>query len=357
MERLLVINPGSTSTKLAVYDGEDEYRSTAINHSTQSLAQFGDIVDQLDFRKEALLEWLAEIGVNLHSITAVVCRGGLLRPIPGGVYMVNEDMTEDLRSGRYGKHASNLGGLIGFSLGKQLGIPCYIVDPVVVDELQPVARVSGHPKINRISIFHALNHKAMARRAADQLGKPYAALKLIVVHLGGGISVGAHRYGHVVDVNNALHGEGPFSPERTGSLPTTALIHYFFSIGEAPEILLKHFVGRGGLVDHLGTNDLREVEGQIEAGGHEAEVVFRAMALQVCKEIGRASAVLHGDVDAVVLTGGMAYSKRLTSIIEEYISYLGPVIVLPGENELEALAQGALRVLRGLEKPRHYERV
>ena len=355
MERLLVINPGSTSTKLAIYDGEREYRSTTINHSAHTLAEFGDIMDQLDFRTAALLAWLSEIGVGVETITAIVCRGGLLRPIPGGVYAVNEAMTGDLRSGRYGKHASNLGGLIGFALGQRLGIPCYVVDPVVVDELQPEARVSGHPKISRVSIFHALNHKAMARRAADLLGKPYAALKLIVVHLGGGISVGAHRYGQVVDVNNALNGEGPFSPERSGTLPTTELIRFYFDSGATPEQLLKSFVGRGGLVDHLGTNDLREVEKQMASGSKRAEVVFRAMALQICKEIGRAAAVLHNDVDAIVLTGGMAYSRALTDLIMDHVEYIGQVMVLPGENELEALAQGALRVLRGLEKPLFYE--
>lgn len=355
MERLLVINPGSTSTKLAIYDGETEHRSTTLNHTAQILAQFGDIVDQLPFRQQALLSWLAEIEVSLESITAIVCRGGLLKPLPGGVYVVSEAMTEDLRSGRYGKHASNLGALMGFGLAKKLNIPCYIVDPVVVDELQPVARVSGHPKINRTSIFHALNQKAVARKAADLLGRPYAALKLIVVHMGGGISVGVHRYGQVVDVNNALHGEGPFSPERTGSLPITALIKYYFMKGEPPEKLLKRFVGQGGLVDLLGTNDLREVERQIERGCNRARVVCSALALQICKEIGRASAVLHNDVDAVVLTGGMAYSKRLTGTIEEHVRYMAPVLIFPGENELEVLAQGALRVLRGLEKPRYYE--
>jgi len=355
LERLLVINPGSTSTKLAVYDGEVEHCSTTINHPAQVLAQFPEIVDQLDFRQNALLTWLEEVGVDLNTITAIVCRGGLLRPIPSGVYVVNEAMTADLYSGRYGKHASNLGGLMGFRLAQRLNVPCYIVDPVVVDELQPMARVSGHPKINRISIFHALNHKATARRAADILGRPYAALKLVVVHLGGGISVGAHRYGQVVDVNNALNGEGPFSPERAGTLPTTALIDYYFRSGVTPEELLKQFVGRGGLVAHLGTNDLREVERMAAAGRADAEVVFRAMVLQICKEIGRAGAVLHNDVDAIVLTGGMAFSQQLTSMIEEHVRYIAPVIVLPGENEMEALAQGALRVIRGLEKPRCYE--
>ncbi|NLM38909.1 MAG: butyrate kinase [Firmicutes bacterium] len=356
MERLLVINPGSTSTKLAIYDGRELHASITINHSAADLAQFPDIVDQIDFRTEALLNWLSEIEVSLGSITAVVCRGGLLKPIPSGVYQVNEDMVADLRSGRYGKHASNLAGLIGFGIGQRLNIPCYIADPVVVDELQPVARVSGHPKISRISIFHALNHKATARRAAEQLGKPYAALKLIVVHMGGGISIGAHRYGHVIDVNNALNGEGPLSPERTGSLPATALVNYYFDEMASPHELMRRFVGRGGLVNHLGTNDLREVQKRMEAGDHQAKVVFRAMALQISKEIGRASAVLHDHVDAVVLTGGMAYSKALTDLIAEYVQFIAQVIVLPGENELEALAHAAIRVLRGIEKPRIYQR-
>lgn len=356
MERLLVINPGSTSTKLAIYDGRQLHASITLNHSAAELAKFADIVDQIDFRTEALLSWLNEIEVCLTSITAVVCRGGLLKPIPSGVYLVNEEMAADLRTGKYGKHASNLAGLIGFGIGQRLDIPCYIVDPVVVDELQPLARISGHPKISRISIFHALNHKAMARRAAEQLGKPYAALKLIVTHMGGGISVGAHRYGHVIDVNNALNGDGPLSPERTGSLPTTALINYYFDQKVPLDELLRRFVGRGGLVNHLGTNDLREVQKRMEQGDERAQVVFRAMALQIIKEIGRASAVLNDDVDAVILTGGMAYSRALTDLITEYVQFIAPVIVLPGENELEALAHAALRVLRGLEKPRIYQR-
>jgi butyrate kinase len=263
-------------------------------------------------------------------------------------------MVEELQAGRYGKHASNLAALIAFGLSKDLAIPAFIVDPVVVDELQAVARISGHPKIPRVSIFHALNQKAIAQQMADILGKPYVELNLIVAHLGGGISVGAHHQGRIVDVNQALSGEGPFSPERVGSLPTSGLVHYVFDHNKTKAELMREFVGRSGLVAHLGSNDSREIVKRMEQGDEKAIFYYDAMCYQIAKEIGRISTVLCGIVDQIVLTGGLAYSTELVTRVKERVSFIAPVTVIPGENELEALALGALRVLTGQEEARIY---
>lgn len=351
---ILVINPGSTSTKLAVYRGTAAIHTTSLHHSSDELAQFSDIVEQKDFREQVIVGWLASVGVELPALTAIVARGGLLAPIPGGTYRINELMVRHMAEGRYGKHASNFGALIAFDLSCRLGIPGFIVDPVVVDELEPVARISGHPQIQRISIFHALNQKANGKKAAELLGKPYEHLNLIVAHLGGGISVGAHRQGRVVDVNQALSGEGPFSPERVGSLPTRGLVDYYYNGNWTKAQLMKQFVGRSGLVAHLGTNDSREIVARMAQGDEQAHFYFQAMCYQIAKEIGRASAVLCGQVDQIILTGGLAYSPELVGEIKPRVEFIAPVLVLPGENELEALAWGALRVLRGEEKARDY---
>ncbi|MDI9439338.1 MAG: butyrate kinase [Bacillota bacterium] len=355
MEHLiLVVNPGSTSTKLAIYRNEVQIRTTSLHHSNQDLARFSDIVDQKEFRERVIVEWLEAEGVELSSLTAIVARGGLLAPIPGGTYRINELMVQDMAQGRYGKHASNLAGLIAYDLSKRLSIPGFIVDPVVVDELEPVARISGHPSLERISIFHALNQRANGRKAAALLGKPYEELNLIVAHLGGGISVGAHRKGRVVDVNNALSGEGPFSPERVGSLPTHALVNYFFEHGCTKAELMKEFVGRSGLVAHLGTNDSREIVARMQQGDEQAQFYFQAMAYQIAKEIGRISTVLCGIVDQIVLTGGLAHSPELVEEIRPRVEFIAPLLVLPGENELEALALGALQVLLGEASAKEY---
>ncbi len=351
---ILVINPGSTSTKLAVFKNELQTHSTSLHHSSHDLSGYTDIVDQRAFREDVTVRWLAQEGIALESLTAIVARGGLLAPIPGGTYRINDKMVEELAAGRYGKHASNLAALIAYGLSRPLGIPAFIVDPVVVDELQSVARISGNPQIERISIFHALNQRANAKKVAAQMGRPYEELNLIVAHLGGGISVGAHQRGRIVDVNQALSGEGPFSPERLGSVPTDALVHHVFDHGFTKAALMKEFVGRSGLVAHLGSNDSREIVARIQAGDEQARFYYDAMCYQIAKEIGRISAVLCGIVDQIVLTGGLAYSTELINRVTRSVEFIAPVTVMPGENELEALAFGALRVLTGNEEARDY---
>lgn len=353
--RLLIINPGSTSTKIAIYDNEKPVFEEVLRHSAEELAPYPTIYSQYQFRKDVILDTLSTKDINLTKLSAVVGRGGLLHPIPSGTYEVNEKMVEDLRMGLLGQHASNLGGILAREIASQLNISSFIVDPVVVDEMDDVARLSGMPGIDRICIFHALNQKAVARRAARDLGKAYEDVNLIVTHLGGGISVGAHRRGMVVDVNNALDGEGPFSPERAGGLPAEGLVKMCYSGKYSMDEIKKKLVGKGGLVAYLKTNDAREAEKMIEEGNKEAELVYRAMAYQIAKEIGNCAAVLCGDVDAVVLTGGIAYSKMLTGWIKERVEFISQVMIYPGEDEMSALAEGGLRVLRGEEKVKEYK--
>lgn len=352
--RLLVINPGSTSTKIGIFDNERAVFEKTLRHDTEEINQFETIIDQYEFRKSAILEALDEEAINISRLAAVVGRGGLLRPIEGGTYSVNEQMLEDLRNGFSGEHASNLGGIIAFEIAEQLNIPSFIVDPVVVDELQDVARLSGVPEIERKSIFHALNQKAVARRVAAQLNKKYEDLNLIVTHMGGGITVGVHKNGKVIDVNNGLHGEGPFSPERAGTVPVGDLVSMCFSGEYYAEEIMKKLVGQAGFVGYLGTNDAVKVEEMIEAGDKKAKLVYDAMAYQIAKEIGSASAVLCGEVDGIVLTGGMAYGKSFVKQITDHIKWIADVIVHPGENELQALAEGGLRVLRNEEDAKEY---
>ena len=351
---ILVINPGSTSTKLAIFKNDVQTHATSLSHSSQDLAGYSDIVEQKGFREEVILKWLEKEGIALESLTAIVARGGLLAPIQGGTYNINDTMIEQLAEGRYGKHASNLAALIAYGVSKPLGIPAFIVDPVVVDEMQSVARISGNPKIERICIFHALNQRASAKKVAAQMGKGYDELNLIVAHLGGGISVGAHQQGRIVDVNQALSGEGPLSPERVGSVPTNGLVHYFFDHDFTKSELLREFVGRSGLVAYLGSNDSREIVRRIQQGDEKAEFYYEAMCYQIAKEIGRISAVFCGIVDQIVLTGGLAYSTELVERVKQRVEFIAPVTVMPGENELEALALGALRVLTGDEEARDY---
>jgi butyrate kinase len=352
--RILVINPGSTSTKIGVFDNEISVLEKTIRHDAETINSFENIIDQYDFRKNTILETLHEEGINVSKLSAVCGRGGLLRPIEGGTYIVNEEMLHDLRIGYNGQHASNLGGILAYEIASGLNIPAFIVDPVVVDELDEIARVSGFPLIERKSIFHALNQKAVARRVAKQLGKKYSELNLIVVHMGGGITVGAHRNGRVVDVNNGLHGDGPFSPERAGTVPAGDLVKLCFSGDYYREEIMKKLVGQGGMVGYLGTNDAVQVEKMIEKGNEKAKLIYSAMAYQVAKEIGAASAVLSGRVDAIILTGGLAYGKNFVKEISSRINWIADVIVHPGENELQALTEGALRVLRGEEEAKVY---
>lgn len=352
--RMLVINPGSTSTKIGVFDNDISVLEKNIRHDAEKINSFANIIDQYEFRKTTILETLDREGMNISKLSAVCGRGGLLRPIEGGTYAVNDTMLADLRAGFSGQHASNLGGIIAYEIASGLNIPAYIVDPVVVDELEPIARISGFSLIERKSIFHALNQKAVARRVAKELGKKYSELNLIITHMGGGITVGVHKQGKVIDVNNGLHGDGPFSPERAGTVPAGDLVALCYSGQYYRDEVMKKLVGQGGLVGYLGTNDAVQVEKRIEAGDEVARLVYDAMAYQVAKEIGAASAVLTGKVDAIVLTGGLAYGKGFVKSITDRINWIADIIVHPGENELQALAEGALRVLRSEEKVNEY---
>ncbi|KXH87500.1 butyrate kinase [Sporosarcina sp. HYO08] len=352
--RILAINPGSTSTKIGVFEGKKLLMEKTLRHSSEEIARFSSIIDQHPFRKQTILETLEKEGINISKLSAVCGRGGLLRPIEGGTYAVNEAMLQDLKKGYAGQHASNLGGILANEIAKGLNIPAYIVDPVVVDELAPIARLSGVASIDRLSIFHALNQKAVARRFAKQIGKRYKELRLIVTHMGGGITIGAHEYGKVIDVNNGLHGDGPFSPERAGTVPAGALVDLSFSGDLYRDEVMKLLVGRGGLVGYLGTNDAVRVEKMIEQGNEEAKLVYDAMAYQIAKEIGSAAAVLKGQVDAIILTGGLAYGKEFIKNISNRIDWISDIIVYPGEDELQALAEGAIRVLSGEEDAKNY---
>lgn len=352
--RILVLNPGSTSTKIGVFDNERAVFERNIRHDREKLKMFPNIIDQYEFRKQTILEILDEESINISKIDAVCGRGGLLRPIEGGTYIVNELMLEDLKNGFAGQHASNLGGIIAFEIASGLNIPAYIVDPVVVDEMEEIAKISGLSAIKRRSIFHALNQKAVARRVASDFNKKYEDMNIIVTHMGGGITIGAHRKGRVIDVNNGLHGDGPFSPERAGSLPTGDLVSMCYSGEYLRDEMMKKLIGQGGLVGYLGTNDTIKVEEMVEEGNQKAILIYSAMAYQIAKEIGAASAVLKGNVDAIVLTGSLAYGKKIVRDIATYVDWIADVLVYPGENELQALAEGALRVLRDEEEAKNY---
>ena len=353
--KILTINPGSTSTKIAVFDNEDLVFEKTLRHSSEEIGKYEKVADQFEFRKQVIEEALKEGGVKTSELDAVVGRGGLLKPIKGGTYSVSAAMIEDLKVGVLGEHASNLGGIIAKQIGEEVNVPSYIVDPVVVDELEDVARISGMPEISRASVVHALNQKAIARRYAREINKKYEDINLIVAHMGGGVSVGAHKNGKIVDVANALDGEGPFSPERSGGLPVGALVKMCFSGKYTQDEIKKKIKGNGGLVAYLNTNDAREVEERIEAGDEKAKLVYEAMAYQISKEIGASAAVLKGDVKAILLTGGIAYSKMFTEMIADRVKFIADVKVYPGEDEMIALAQGGLRVLTGEEEAQVYD--
>lgn len=350
---IFAINPGSTSTKVAFFRGAEEIWNDVQRFDVETLRPFATVADQEDFRLEEIRKAMARHHVTENDLDAVVGRGGLIKPIPGGTYEVSDAMVETLRSQKYGAHASNLGAPLARRIAQ--GKPAFIVDPVVVDEMIPEARLSGMPQIERRSIFHALNQKAVGRRAAADLGKPYERANFVIAHLGGGISVGAHCQGRVIDVNNALDGDGPFSPERAGGLPAGDLARLCFSGAYDLTEVIKKMVGGGGMVAHLGTNDLREAQRAAEGGDPKATLVLGAMAYGVAKEIGSRAVALAGKVDAVILTGGLAYSEGFVRRIGERVSWIAPVKVYPGEDELQALAEGALRVLSGQEAPRVYE--
>ncbi len=355
-ELILAINPGSTSTKIAVFRSTKEIFLKNIKHSCNDLAGFKKITDQYEFRKAIILKELEEAGIKINQIVLVVGRGGLVKPIPSGVYEINEAMINDLKIGILGQHASNLGGLIAHDIANSLpSAKAYIADPVVVDELEPIARISGHPLLERISIFHALNQKAIARQHAKSISQHYEDLNLIIAHLGGGISVGAHFKGRVIDVNQALDGEGPFSPERSGTLPVGPLVKLCFSGKYTEEEIKKMITGKGGYVAYLGTNDAYEVEKRGRAGDEKAQLIQDAMAYQVAKEIGAMSTVLKGEVDAILLTGGIAYGKPFVETVSERVKHIAPIYVYPGEDEMRALAMNGLMVYNGEVEPRIYQ--
>lgn len=352
--KLLIINPGSTSTKIGVYSDEKEVLVETLRHSSDEIAKYDSIFEQKGFRKQVIMNILKENNIDVNSLDAIVGRGGMLRPIPGGTYEVTDKLLEDLKVGVSGQHASNLGGILAKEIANEVGIRAFIVDPVVVDELQDVARISGIPELPRRSIFHALNQKAVAKRYAKENGKRYNDLNLVVVHMGGGVSVAAHRDGLVVDVNNTLDGDGPFSPERAGSVPVGDLVKLCFSGKYTQAEIYSKIVGKGGYVAYLNTNDARDVLKAREEGDEYASLIFDAFIYQICKAIGEMSTVLNGKVDQIILTGGIAYSPVVVNAIKEKVQWISDVTVYPGEDELLALAQGAIRVINGEEDAREY---
>lgn len=353
---VLCINPGSTSTKIAVFQGARSLFHMNISHTEEEIGQYEKISDQFSFRKDAILKSLKDNNIDLDCIEAIMGRGGLIRPVPSGVFLVNDALKRDLQNSPIGEHASNLGGLIADDIAQSLpNAKAYIADPVVVDELEPIARISGNPKFQRISIYHALNQKAIAREFARIHSKKYEDFNLIVAHMGGGITVGAHKRGRVVDVNQGLDGEGPFSPERSGTLPVGQLVNACYSGKYQKGEMRKMIVGKGGLVSYFGTNNARKIEQMALAGEEQPKLVYEAMAYQVAKEIGAMFTVLKGEVDAIILTGGLAYSNYFTNLISERVFKLAPVHVYPGEDEMKALAMNAMMILKGEITPLVYK--
>lgn len=361
--RILVINPGSTSTKVALFNGAEKIAEKSASHSSEDLNSFEHLLDQLFFREAVIRRFLREHNWRIEDLNAVVGRGGMLHSLDGGIYEVGAGMLADLRSGRYGEHASNLGAALAREIADRADCPAFIVDPIVVDELDCPARLSGHPEIPRKSVFHALNQRSVARLVAEKSGKSYESSRYIVAHMGGGITVGAHRDGKVIDVNNGLDGDGPFSPERTGSLPSGQLVSLCFRSGKPEDEIRRMIKGSGGVVAYRGTHDIRELIRQLEedptatpsdSDPFPASVVFEALCRQIAQAICAHGATLEGEIDAVILTGGMAYSPLVVEKLSSMCGWMAPIEVVPGEREMEALAEGALRVLRGDEKAKEY---
>jgi len=352
---ILAINPGSTSTKISVYEDTQEVFTKTLRHSNEELAPYKNVIDQLEFRKETIKAALKENNIDINSLAIIVGRGGLVKPIPSGVYEVNAAMIEDIRTGKNGEHASNLGAIIANELAQEVGgIKALIADPVVVDELEPVARISGHSAFPRVSIFHALNQKAIAKLYAKNNGKDYKDLNIIVAHLGGGVSVGIHSKGRVIDVNDALRGEGPFSPERSGGLPAAAVVDACFSGKYTEKQIRKMISGEGGVVSYLGTNSFMDVENRVNEGDPEAILISDAFAYQLAKEIGSMATVVSGKVDAIIITGGIAYNKDLMEKVKAKVEFIAPVSIYPGEDEMGALAGNGLAILNGTEEVKVY---
>jgi butyrate kinase len=354
MKRILAINPGATSTKFAVFDEEQCLLKKTVEHQGPELQHFACVFDQWHYRLNLILKELESAAVPLSTLQAIVGRGGLLKPLAGGTYLVNELMIADLKRAEQGEHASNLGAVMSLSLANQLGIPAFIVDPVSVDELEPLARISGFPEFTRISMAHALNMKAVARKVAADLGKNYAAVRFVVAHLGTGISLSAQQNGKMIDISDGRV-EGPFSLDRCGNLATSQLVKLCYSGKYSYEELSTKLFKSGGIYAYLGTKDVRQVEKMATEGNAQADLLLEALGYQVAKEIGSLATVLQGTVDRIILTGGIAYSQHIVNRITERVQFIAPVVVIPGEAELESLSAGALRVLRGEEEPQSYQ--
>ncbi len=355
MEKLLILNPGSTSTKIAYYEDENPVFVESLSHSAEDLAQYDLIVDQFEFRKDAILKVLEEKGVDLNELTAIVARGGILPPVKAGAYLVNDDMVWQLRNKPAMQHASNLGAIIAQAIADPLGIPAYIYDGVSVDEMWPILKITGLTEIERRGIGHNLNTRAAAMRYARENGKAYKDCKLIVVHMGGGISITLQYGGQVADIINDE--DGPFGPERAGCLPCQSFAHFIIDSGMTWPEAEKKVRAQGGLVAHCGTNDSREVERMMNEGDEHAKLIYDAMAINVARKVGEEACTVGGDVEAIILTGGIAYSEYFTNEVSKYIDWIAPVILYPGENEMESLALGGLRVQRGEEEASIFERV
>lgn len=352
--KILAINPGSTSTKIAVYENENLIFRETIYHSNSDLEKFDKIIDQFEYRKEIILDTIKKQSFNLNELDAVAGRGGNFKPVEGGTYKVNQEMIKDLIIGVMGHHPSNLGAIIADAIAKELGLSAYVVDPVVVDELEDYARISGMPEIKRKAKSHPLNQKAVARLAAAELGGKYPDYNFVVAHMGGGISIGAHKNGRIVDINNCLDGEGAFTPERTGGLPVGSLVEMCFSGKYTIQEIKKKITGKGGLVAYLGTNDAMEVKKKIAAGDKYAKLIYETMAYQIAKDIGAAATVLKGKIDNIILTGGLAFDDVLVQWIKERVEFIAPVKVYPGEIEMQSMVRGVIRVLTGEEKLKIY---
>lgn len=353
-EVIIVINPGSTSTKMALFRGEEKIAEENVTHPADQLARFDNVSDHFELRMRNIEEWLARNGINEKKVVAVAGRGAPLRPLEGGVYGINEKMLSDLKAMKYSNHASNLGAIIADHLGKKYNSIAIIADPVTTDNFTDYARISGIPEIERKCRAHTLNIKEVCRREAEKRGKSLEQCNFVAAHMGGGVSVAAVKKGRIVDVNDALLGMGPFSPDRAGALPIGGLVKLCYSGKFAEKELVEKLSRKAGLMAYLGQSDLREVEKMIDAGDKKAELHFRAMAYQIAKEIGAYAVALKGNFEGIVLTGGMAKSSRLIEILKEHISFLGEVMVVPGEFEMEALAAWARRVIDKRETPKEY---
>lgn len=353
VERILAVNPGATSTKFAVFEGESVLIKKTVEHHGNELEPFARVFDQYPYRIGLLRQELIAAGIELTTLNAVVGRGGLMKPLAGGTYLINEAMVNEMEKAERGEHASNLGSVIAYQLGLELNVPAFIVDPVSVDELEPVARVSGSPWFERVSMSHALNMKAVARKVAAELGKKYEESKLLVAHLGTGVSLSVHYGGRMIDIVDGKD-EGPFAPDRCGSVPCSQLVKLCYSGKYSEQEVKTGLFGSGGLQAYLGTKDIRQVKKLADEGDAQAALLLEALSYQVSKAIGSLATVLKGEIDRIVLTGGMAYATYFTDAIVERVGFIAPVIIVPGEEELESLAAGARRVVRGEEQARIY---